>query len=78
MAQDEIPYMADPALELSRIGTILDKIETFWKNKQPFLESSGYMLRRRYRPQWVASWLAEGRNPYEYEDFYGLPVSTID
>ncbi|EKM54751.1 uncharacterized protein PHACADRAFT_96349 [Phanerochaete carnosa HHB-10118-sp] len=30
--------------------------EFFWRDHQPWLESKGYMLRPRYRPDWVPSW----------------------
>ncbi|KAI0795408.1 hypothetical protein C8Q75DRAFT_745820 [Abortiporus biennis] len=34
----------------------LSGIELFWRNRQPFFESKGYMLRPRYKPGWVPSW----------------------
>ncbi|KAI0773748.1 kinase-like domain-containing protein [Fomes fomentarius] len=30
--------------------------ELFWKDRQQFLQSRGYMLRPRYRPGWIPSW----------------------
>ncbi|RDB25449.1 hypothetical protein Hypma_007495 [Hypsizygus marmoreus] len=31
--------------------------EIFWRDHQPWLQDQGYMLRSRFRPGWVASWL---------------------
>lgn len=30
--------------------------ELFWRDHQVWLEEKGYMLRPRYRPDWVPSW----------------------
>ncbi|KAH9894107.1 kinase-like domain-containing protein [Cubamyces lactineus] len=38
----------------------LSQSEVEWQERQPFLESHGYMLRPRYRPGWIPSWW---RNP---------------
>lgn len=42
--------------------------EERWVSYQPYLFSKGYQLRPRYRPDWVPSWKANGKNPYECED----------
>ncbi|KAI5825113.1 hypothetical protein K523DRAFT_283738, partial [Schizophyllum commune Tattone D] len=34
--------------------------EKWWVDHQPWLESHGYMLRPRYRPDWTPSWYADG------------------
>ena len=34
--------------------------ELFWVNHQPWLKSCGYILRARYQPDWVSSWLTPG------------------
>ncbi|RDB25453.1 hypothetical protein Hypma_007491 [Hypsizygus marmoreus] len=36
----------------------LQQGELFWRDHQPWLEERGYTLRRRYHPDWVASWLS--------------------
>lgn len=50
--------------------------ELYWRDRQHFLESHGYQLRPRYRPDWIPSWRGK---PYEAvfaaEDAYALPVS---
>ena len=53
----------------------LSSYEIMWRDRQPFLESKGYMLRPRLRPGWTPSWLATGED-YEFcEDACRLPVS---
>lgn len=42
--------------------------ERFWCRHQPWLETKGYMLRRRYRPDWVPSWLGTNLHPALQED----------
>ena len=34
----------------------LAPIEVNWRDRQQYLESRGYMLRRRYHPDWQPSW----------------------
>lgn len=77
------PMPNDPAFrELAAIGSVeqqqLDSEEKAWVRRQPFLESSGYMLRPRYRPGWVPSWTLPGNeefDPEDFEDYESLPVS---
>jgi len=38
----------------------LSDAELMWRDRQPWLEEHGYMLRPRYRPDWKPSW--EGTN----------------
>ncbi|KZT13173.1 uncharacterized protein LAESUDRAFT_638707 [Laetiporus sulphureus 93-53] len=47
--------------------------EIRWRDRQPFLESRGYMLRPRYRPGWVPSWRGTARFPIFFEDSLTLP-----
>ena len=43
--------------------------EVFWRDHQIWLFEKGYMLRPRYRPGWVPSWLPGSGSPYfRYED----------
>lgn len=42
--------------------------EPDWMRYQPFLEERGYMLRPRYRPDWVPQMLTPGKIPLECED----------
>ncbi|KAH9834123.1 kinase-like domain-containing protein [Rhodofomes roseus] len=47
---------------------ILYPHERAWRNRQPFLESHGYMLRPRLRPGWTPSWRTSGEHPLDAED----------
>ncbi|KIY63922.1 hypothetical protein CYLTODRAFT_381577 [Cylindrobasidium torrendii FP15055 ss-10] len=48
----------------------LDADEIFWADLQPWLRSTGYELRRRYRPSWVPSWKQRKTSLFwwEFED----------
>ncbi|KAI0363375.1 hypothetical protein BV20DRAFT_958445 [Pilatotrama ljubarskyi] len=46
----------------------LDPEERFWRDHQKWLEERGYLLRPRYRPDWVPSWEGTNRDPEECED----------
>jgi len=37
-------------------GGALDELELFWRDHQKWLQDCGYLLRPRYRPDWVPSW----------------------
>ena len=51
--------------------------EKAWRNRQKMLERHGYLLRPRYRPEWVPSWLGTEEPPYEFEDGIICAVSPI-
>jgi hypothetical protein len=53
----------------------LASYEVKWSDRQPFLESKGYMLRPRLRPGWTPSWLLTGQDYFTCEDSARLPVS---
>ena len=53
----------------------LSSHEIIWRDRQPFLESKGYMLRPRFRPGWTPSWLTTGKPRRYCEDSSRLPVS---
>lgn len=38
------------------VGAELAPPELAWRDRQPYLESRGYLLRPRYRPGWILSW----------------------
>ena len=56
----------------------LSSYEVKWRDRQPFLESKGYMLRPRLRPGWTPSWLSTGQDYFSCEDSARLPVSRDD
>lgn len=55
----------------------LDPLERTWFPKQELFEAKGYMLRPRYRTNWVPSWTlaADDSDPNSFEDFALLPAS---
>ncbi|KAM5533182.1 hypothetical protein V8D89_013138 [Ganoderma adspersum] len=55
----------------------LFKDEFFWRDHQPWLADSGYMLRPRYRPEWEPSWLKSKKNPLVCEDGQSPLRTTI-
>ncbi|KAJ8481569.1 hypothetical protein ONZ51_g5906 [Trametes cubensis] len=66
------------ANEPSRDGfAFLSAEEVYWRDRQELLESRGYMLRPRYRPDWIPSWRGKPRNAmFQAEDGYRLPFRT--
>ncbi|KAI9444379.1 kinase-like domain-containing protein [Lactarius psammicola] len=42
--------------------------ETWWVERQQALEHAGYMLRPRYRPDWIPSWAGTDKLPLNFED----------
>lgn len=60
---------------LDELATEMLPFERRWKDRQLFLASHGYMLRRRYQPDWVPSWRASARTmPFHHEDAWSLLV----
>ncbi|KAI0310417.1 hypothetical protein OF83DRAFT_1040175, partial [Amylostereum chailletii] len=47
----------------------LTSFEKEWVEDQPWLAQCGYMLRPRYRPDWVPSWKAPGNTDMNYVHF---------
>ncbi|KAI0350538.1 hypothetical protein OH77DRAFT_1593479 [Trametes cingulata] len=48
--------------------------ERYWRDHQEFLESRGYMLRPRYKPDWRPSWIGKSEFAWFYaEDAQPLP-----
>lgn len=74
-----VPLDAQPEVQ-SEEGDLLpddqlEEHEIYWRDKQGFLEKHGYMLRQRFRPGWVPSWIGSNRPPDLHEDNWPLPVS---
>ena len=42
--------------------------EIFWRDNYYFLLRRGYMLRPRYHPDWVGSWVGTNEDPLDCED----------
>jgi hypothetical protein len=57
--------------------TVLSHTEEFWRDHQKWLQDCGYLLRPRYLPGWVPSWIGKsGKLVYEYEDAQTLKVCS--
>ncbi|KZV68674.1 hypothetical protein PENSPDRAFT_652984 [Peniophora sp. CONT] len=48
-------------------------VEVAWRDRQVFLQSRGYMLRPRLRPDWVPSWRTTNVSVFDAEDSFALP-----
>ncbi|OJA10332.1 hypothetical protein AZE42_07351 [Rhizopogon vesiculosus] len=51
--------------------------ETWWCQQYLWLKSQGYLLRRRYAPDWVPSWEGTQRNPFDCEDGHCVHFGQI-
>lgn len=61
--------------EAHRLYSKQNKWESRWVERQKSLQSRGYMLRPRYRPEWVPSWQGLDEHPMYFEDSIKIPVS---
>ncbi|OSD07005.1 kinase-like protein [Trametes coccinea BRFM310] len=46
----------------------LNSNERFWRDHWQWFNDRGYVLRRRYHPDWVPSWKDTNRDPEQFED----------
>jgi len=53
---------------------VLLEYEAWWRDRQPWLQDNGYILRPRYRPDWIPSWRGNKKSWTTSED--GL-VSSV-
>lgn len=54
----------------------LTEAEIWWRDHQVWLQECGYMLRPRYRPDWVPSWHKDGGSDFDIrEDGQSILVS---
>ena len=47
---------------------ILDKQESKWRDNYHYLLERGFILRPRYSPGWIPSWVGKPCEPWECED----------
>lgn len=66
------------AAELTYLHGGLAKHEYFWRDRQPWLQERGYMLRPRYTPDWKPSWLGTTKHYSDCEDGQSTMVSSSD
>lgn len=55
----------------------LSPSEKFWRDRYNWLEQEGYILRPRYKPDWVPSWKDSGRGHWSFEDGQRLIVGLL-
>lgn len=60
-------WEAGPDATADKEGRLLET-ELFWRDHQPWLKERGYVLRPRYQPDWVASWLGTEKDWGDCED----------
>ncbi|KZT10924.1 uncharacterized protein LAESUDRAFT_644190 [Laetiporus sulphureus 93-53] len=66
-SETPIVDVADEASDAQFPGK-LRKGELYWRDRQPWLQEHGYMLRPRYRPDWKPSWIGTKRSWIISED----------
>ncbi|KAG1767446.1 hypothetical protein EDD22DRAFT_875898 [Suillus occidentalis] len=60
--------------ECERRPGALSPSEVWWCKQYQWLKAQGYLLRRRYAPEWVPSWDSSQRDPFTCEDDQVLEV----
>ncbi|EIM87928.1 uncharacterized protein STEHIDRAFT_155287 [Stereum hirsutum FP-91666 SS1] len=60
MSQESLTHEEERRHWLDNPG-ILSRHERVWRSRQNWLEERGYMLRSRYKPDWVPSWSGTGK-----------------
>jgi hypothetical protein len=60
--------MRTPKITQEIIDGNLTTREKFWRDQQPWLKAAGYMLRARYQPDWVPSWVGTNKFSLSCED----------
>jgi hypothetical protein len=61
-AKSPLPETVDPSPETLFTG------ESWWRDHFEWLKESGYLLRPRYDPAWVPSWVGTKKDWYKCED----------
>lgn len=72
---DDEPTAETLRAHLAASSAKLTSIEVHWRDRQPFLQTKGYMLRPRYRPDWIPSWQGRDLLALTAEDAITHPVS---
>ena len=66
-SRDVREILGNPSRPRKKLGEIGGP-ETWWVERQQALEHAGYMLRPRYRPDWIPSWAGTDKLPLNFED----------
>ncbi|KAJ3824527.1 hypothetical protein F5880DRAFT_367262 [Lentinula raphanica] len=48
--------------------------EIIWRDHYDWFKSKGYLLRPRYRPDWIPSWIGSSEFPLMFEDYQTQPL----
>lgn len=59
----------DPVMSTASLFACREELipfEYFWRDHQEWLAAAGYMLRPRYKPNWIPSWLKPQKPPIEW------------
>ncbi|KAJ3831380.1 kinase-like domain-containing protein [Lentinula raphanica] len=64
--------------EVTLYGQRLFDYEIFWRDHYEWLKCKGYLLRPRYHPNWVPSWLGSTRSPLSFEDSRTRPLISLN
>ncbi|KAK7691433.1 hypothetical protein QCA50_004832 [Cerrena zonata] len=51
--------------------------EVFWRERYDYLKNKGYLLRPRFQPGWIPSWLGTNRDPSFCEDSICSMISEL-
>lgn len=73
MSQESLALEEERRRWLKNPG-ILSRQERVWRSRQKWLEERGYMLRSRYKEDWVPSWTGTKKWFDDCEDGQGNPV----
>jgi len=78
MSQHDIIDFLDSQTPVGKPGEI-DPSERWWVERQEALERTGYLLRRRYRPDWKPSWSGTNKFYLDCEDgkYAGVSFNTL-
>ncbi|EJT97916.1 hypothetical protein DACRYDRAFT_111436 [Dacryopinax primogenitus] len=66
------PGTSEPPVDLYVPPYGRTEAELNWSAVQPYLQSRGYMLRPRYHPGWVGSWVGTKKKPEKCVDSIGI------
>lgn len=68
----------DPSAGLNPFRHLLIPGEQWFHDRQPWLETQGYLLRPRYKPDWIPSWVGDPSiRPHHREDRQVYLVSSF-
>ncbi|KAJ3776846.1 hypothetical protein FB446DRAFT_635306 [Lentinula raphanica] len=65
--------MLDGSSEVNPYNEKLWTCELFWRDHYDWLKSKGYLLRPRFHPDWVPSWIRTSAIPFQCEDSQNAP-----